>query len=483
MPDRTRLTDLPFFFLLGFIRNGESLQRTIIFPSLILLFLYAYQIRVYPDTAVSPATDTISTIIISGNNVTKTETVNYISRIYVGMKYDSIEIKKAKKRLKNTGLFFKVDVFSLHVENGYRIYIVLTEKFYLLPYDLGGELYSYRYGKKKQWWRLRVGMEYTNFRGKAEILRTSLSIWDWHSIGLGWSKPFLPSPWFFGIGASAHQFPDEVFRIDHSILRGAFTFGRNLPLNSKVQLSVMPLYRRRIMYDTGLVVNDTVKVYEAFSLLRWRTDFRESRFDPESGWMLAMDVRTNSLYNGIAPKYLQLYSDFRWYTAGLFPNHKVALRGTSIMRNNDAGVTHRLQLGGEGSIRGYARSQFGLRFIANNSFTLSAEYRFPLYHFPDMDLYPLSVVSPVFSRISYRIDGALIMDYGRVSPFFKDLFSVHPDQSESGIGIGAGLRAVTPTFERSVCFDLVWGTDPWAPRGYLRFKPQPAWHFYLDMYF
>lgn len=399
------------------------------------------------------------------------------------MPYDSAAIENAKRLLKNTGLFFKVDIFSLRGGDGYRIYIIVTEKFYLLPYDFGGELYSSRYGKPKRWWRLRIGMEYNNFRGKAEVLRVSASVFEWHSIGIGWYKPFLPSPWFFSFGVRADQMPDEVFLIDHSILRSSVTVGRKLPLRSKVNLSIMPMYRRRILYDEALIVTDTIHVSEAFTMLQWHTDYRDRYFDPTRGWMLAVNAQTNALYNGIAPAYGQFSTDIRWYNQGFRPSHHLACRITSIARTNDAGETHRLQLGGEGSVRGYARSQFGLTFIANNSLTLSMEYRFPIYQFPDMDLFLLSAISPVFSSIAYRIDGALIFDHGRVSTRFPDLFSPNPPKIETGTGLGFGLRAVTTTFERSVCFDLVWGTYPYAPRGSLYFMKKPVWHWYLDMYF
>ncbi len=448
----------------------------------------AYGGNPIPETAFP--SDTISTITVSGNKVTRTETLLYMCGIKTGMLYDSTLIEKARRRLKESGLFFKVDILSLKSSEGYRIYIILTEKFYILPYDLGGELFSYRYGKEKNWWRFRLGVENNNFRGKAEIVRFGISIWDWHSISGGWYKPFLPSPYYMWISASADQLPDEVFPIDHNILRGALTIGRYLPLYSRADISVMPLIRRREIYDSAvlatdnrLVLDSVMRVREAFLLFRWRTDFRNRIFDPTEGWVLFADVRTNTLYNGIAPRFWQFYGDFRWYNRGISSSHTVACRATATFRNTDAGVTHRLQLGGEGSIRGYARSQFGLSFIANNSLTLSMEYRFPLILFPEMKLLLIDGISPVFSSVSYRLDGAFILDYGKVTSRYEELFSSSPAHLESGAGIGAGLRIVTPTFERSVCFDLVWGTNPWASRGFLIFMRYPMWHFYLDMFF
>ena len=459
------------------------MRRYTIHLFIALFFLLTTASDIFSKAPEPDESTIITSVIISGNKVTKTETVRYLSGIFAGMPFDSSAIENAKERLKNTGLFFKVDILSLRSSDGYRVYIILTEKFYLLPYDLGGELYGYRYGKPKRWWRLRVGLEYTNFRGKAEVLRTSFSVFEWHSFGIGWYKPFLPSPWFFSFGIRADQLPDEVFLIDHSILRSSLTAGRKLPLHSRVEFSLMPMYRRRILFDTSLTATDTVRVSEAFSMLRWNTDYRDRYFDPTRGWMLTWDFRTNALYNGIAPAFGQFYTDFRWYNQGFLPSHRLACRFTSVARTNDAGITHRLQLGGEGSVRGYARSQFGRYFVANNTMTVSMEYRFPIYQFPDMDLVLLNMISPVFSSISYRLDGALIIDHGRLSTRFLDLFSPNPSHIESGTGIGVGLRAVTPTFERSVCFDLVWGTWPWSPRGSISFMKQPMWHWYLDMYF
>jgi outer membrane protein assembly factor BamA len=403
------------------------------------------------------------------------------------MQYDTILLDDAKRRLRQTGLFFKVDAFSLKVQLGYRVYIIVREKFYFLPYDFGGELYGLRYGKQKIWWRLRVGMEYRNFRGRAEILRVGGSIWDWHSLNAGWYKPLLPSPWYFSIGAAVHQLPDQIYALDHTILKSYVFFGRKLPYNSRAQFGLVPMYRRRIWYDTlklpAKIPEDTVHVSEAFSLLGFRTDHRSSYFDPDSGWLLNLSLQSNALYHGVAPSFLQFNGDFRMYLKGFHPTHKIAFRSTATFRNRDAGKTHRLLIGGEGELRGYARSQFGLMFYANDVITSSIEYRFPIYELPELPMYPLNEISPYFKAVSYRLDGALIFDYGRVAPQLEDLLTPFSDRIESGTGLGAGLRILSPTFEHSVCVDVVWGTYPWAPRGHLKFMPEPMWHFYMDLFF
>ena len=455
--------------------------RQLLLTAATVLFAACYTFS--NDTVSVSGPDTIISLIISGNRVTKTEVIHQYAKIETGMRYDSLLLVDIKKRLRRTGLFFKVDAFSLKVQPGYRVYIVVQEKFYLLPYDFGGELYALRYGKRDTWWRMRIGMEYRNFRGRGEILRVGASIWDWHHISAGWYKPLLPSQWYFSVGATAHQLPDQVFRLDHTILKSSALFGRKLPNNSRAELGIVPMYRRRIWHDSTTQPVDTVHVYEAFSLLRFRTDHRSSFYDPDSGWMLNMSLQSNALYHGVAPSFLQLNSDFRMYLPGFFPMHKIAFRTTAAFRNRDAGITHRILLGGEGQLRGYARSQFGLMFIANGSITSSVEYRFPIWDVSELPMYPLNEISPYFTSVKYRLDGALIFDYGRVAPELEDLLTPFSDRVESGTGLGAGLRLMTPTFEHTACFDVVWGTYPWTPRGHLKFMPEPAWHLYLDLFF
>jgi len=453
-----------------------------------LLLSLTFFFSVTPEcTAEAPlpvaSADTITTIIISGNKKTKSSVVEHLSGISIGARVDSSFSSIVKQRLMYTGLFSKVDVLLHQTSEGFRVYLLLAEKFYFLPYDFGGELYRYRYGNPKTWWRMRVGMEYNNFRGKAEILRTSFSFWDWKSLGIGWYKPLLPSPYYFAAGMSADMLPDEIFKIDHTILRSSATVGRKLPANSRVDASIAPMYRRRILFDSVLIPFDTVRVYEAFSILKFRTDHRDRLFNPSSGWMLSVDMRTNALYTRIAPTFGQLTSDIRMYMPGIEPTHTIAFRSTTTLRSNDAGVTHRLLLGGEGTVRGYARNQFGLYFYANNSFTASCEYRLPLYTLRNVPLYPLDQFLPELSSVTYRFDWAFILDYGRVSADYRQLFSIDGVKLERGTGVGGSLRLVVPELEHSVCFDVVWGTNPWAQRGYLTFMQQPAWHFYLDTYF
>ena len=316
----------------------------------------------------------IKQIHIHGNSHTRLEIIKLYLNIDTGMVYDSLQLIKGKKELESTDLFSKVDIFPFYKKEGVHIYVILAEKPYLLP-GLSGEIYNYKYGIHDPWWRLRVSLDHTNFRGKMEVLKTNFSIWDWKNVGISWQKPLLPSPYYFGIGSNIDVYPDEVEFTDHTSISGKLTVGRRFSSDSKTAISVIPSYKREIrqkivndtvfnsqadLSDTDdsmsikpVLIKDTLKTYEAFSAIGWVSDFRNNSFDPEKGWYFYTDIRTNYLYSGKYSPFIQFTSDFRLHHPGIFANNKVVYRIATIFRTADGGPLHRIQQGGEGTIRGY----------------------------------------------------------------------------------------------------------------------------------
>ena len=90
--------------------------------------------------------------------------------------------------------------------------------------------------------------------------------------------------------------------------------------------------------------------------------------------------------------------------------------------------------------------------------------------------------SDVFKSLNYNLDGALILDYGRMGQSLSDLFNNNSD-FESATGIGFGLRVMVPTLEKSANIDIVWGEDPKSGKGELRFTRNPTWHLYVDLHY
>lgn len=453
-----------------------------------ILFAVEYSIQATTsDISAQSSNGIIKSINIHGNKVTKTETIKLIFGVNEGDLYDSIKVNFGELCLESTNLFSKTDVFTLFKEDGPHIYIMVTEKFYLLPSDIGGELYNRKYGKREVWWRLQLGVEHINFRGKMERLRTSLSFWDARGAALTWYKPLLPSSWYIRTGASVNYYPDLNQNSNNIRASSILSVGRKTFKNSSISLGMQPSftretfqYKKAFETDSETVFIDTFKAYELYSDIAWLSDFRNSSYDPSRGWYLYTRIKSNHLYSGFNNAYLQFNTNFRLYHRGFFSKDKFAYRMGAVLRNNEAGRLYWFYYGDAGTVRGYSRSTLGYR--SNNGILLGIEYKFPIYSFPPLRLQFLNAISEALAEIRYHVDGALIFDYGRLSGNLKDLFDLSGKKTESGTGVGLGLRIIAPDFTRSVCFDLVWGKHLNTKWNDLKFYT-PVMHFYLDMFY
>lgn len=458
--------------------------KSIILASFILLLPSLAQAQVSAHSESIPKI--IRQINIYGNHQTRSSVI--LSRLLIdtGTVFDSTKLEDARDRLKSTGLFTRVDLFPMDKKDGIYLFIIVYEKFYYSLYDAGGELYGYKYGEKDMWWRLRMGLERSNFRGRMEILRTSFSFWDWRSFNIYWQKPLLPSRFYTGIGASVDYYPDEIFPVNHTDISSRVTFGRYFFKRSRAALSIIPRYRNeKSVENNDSITFYNIKAYEAYTAVGWLTDNRERFYDPSKGWLVSADVRTNQLYRGRSTLYYQLSTDTRFYHRGFFPDNKIACRLATVFRNTNAGPLNRLYYGGDGTVRGYLRLEIGgfigSKFLpANNSILFSTEYRFTLYEFPEIQLPLLASVSSSLSSIKYRLDGQFIFDYCRTGYDLDGLFSVRSDKIESGTGIGFGVRLQVPSLDHGISCDLVFGQDPKCGPGKIKFKP-PLLHTYIDM--
>ena len=470
--------------------------------SVIFLLFVPHLSPAQDSTHACSAPKIIRQINIYGNHQTKSFVI--LSRLLIdtGTFFDSTKLTEAKERLKSTGLFTRVDIFPMEKKDGVYLYVIVYERFYFSFYDAGGELYGFKYGNKDIWWRLRLGLEKSNFRGRMEILRTSFSFWDWRSFYAYWQKPLLPSRFYTGVGASVDYYPDEVFPVNHTDFSARFTLGRYFFKRSRAAISIIPRYRHEkpvgddsVLYSfsayraNNIVHNDSllysIKAYEAYATIGWLTDRRNHFYDPSSGWLVSADLRTNQLYSGRSTPFYQLSSETRLYHRGFFHDNKVACRIGTVFRNTNAGPLNRLYYGGEGSVRGYYRLEIGgfigSKFLpANNSILFSTEYRFTIYEFPEIRLPLLANISSSLSSIKYRLDGQFILDYCRTGYDLDGLFSFKSDKVESGTGIGFGVRLQVPSLDHGISCDLVFGQDPRSGFGKIKFR-SPVIHTYIDM--
>ncbi len=426
------------------------------------------------------STTFIKEIQILGNKKTSLKIVNYYLQLDTGMVFDSTLIAQAKTRLKSTDLFLKVDIISLLKNDGAHLYVVLIEGVYFTINDIGGNYFLRKYGKSEFWWRIHLGIENRNFRGQMEVLRTQISFWDWRGFNVSWLKPLLPSPYYTYIGFGIDQYPEENRKVDNICVYNRMMLGRVISPHVRSGIYVNPFYQR-IEKTDPLGFKTHLNLYEIFSGVNNSIDFRNDNFDTRSGFFLSSDLRTNALYPDKVASFTQLSNDLRFYIPSFIQDHRIASRLVVYLRDRNTRDVHQLQFGGEGSIRGFLRGDLPLRYYVKDAFLLSTEYRFKIYNFPPMRVPLLSNYNSTFSALEYRLDGAIFIDYGRMSPKFRELFKLNSNYIESGTGIGVGLRIMVPTLEKSASIDLAWGEDPRTGRSKVRFFKQPILHLYIDL--
>jgi outer membrane protein assembly factor BamA len=480
-------------------QTDKGVYNLRVFATYIFLLCMMLQAFGQDTTAITPGDSlTIREIVIQGNKRTDTSIVKYFLRIDTGTVYDSIKIAAARERLKSTDIFSKADIIKLVKGDGVHLYVILVEGLAYNLYDIGGEYYLRKYGEKSFWWRLHLGIEDKNFRGKMESLRLQASIWDWKSISAYWTKPLFPTPWYFSTGVTLEMAPGQWTKIDQSIISGRISVGRKAFSHSRIFAGLIPYHEKRERYaiieDTtrivdSLIINShketsVVRIDELFSYLATGTDYRNVRFDPSKGWAFYSIFQTNALHPDIVTPYYQFVGDFRFYQPFIFSNHKFATRLQLHMRTKYTGEYHEMGYGAEGSsARGYIRGQLPLNastLRACDAGFFSAEYKFMIYQFPPMDVPILWRFNNAFRNLDYRLDGALIFDYCRIAPSLEDLLSID-GTVQSGMGVGGSLRVLVPNLQKTAVIDLVWPSDPRRPRGETRFITSPTWHLYVDM--
>ncbi len=471
----------------------EKIIKVAVKKILVPLVLMLFTLTAFGEPqSVQDSGSVIRKIEIYGNKTTRPEILKLFFAFDTGFQLDSSLLQITRERLLRTQLYNKVDIFPFNREDGVHVFVVLEEAVRFTP-GYSGEYSTTMYGKKKFWWSLKLEGTFSNFRGRMEELSTSVSFWDARSLGVSWYKPFLPSPYFISSGAKVATSPDIMLHEDNLDVYYRFTLGRRIGSKSRIAISTAPTYRRKISEDTS-GFRDTTRIYEAYSMLSLVNDFRSSSFDPQKGWVLYSELRSNHLYHSKNNPYIQFSSDLRWYLP-LFFDDKLALRCALTLRNANAGENNRLLYGAEGQIRGYGRKALGWGLgrdiVANSAILLSAKYYKPIWKSPPL---PIPYLQPFLGidEITYRIDASLIADYAKLHHGPLDVLTFK-GPVQSGVGLGTGFRAVVPVLRQSVCLDVVYGRRTALPASYEKipwyiimagnYYWLPATHAYLDLFF
>jgi outer membrane protein assembly factor BamA len=432
----------------------------------------------------------IRSVEIIGNSTTHPEVFNRFVTFKVGDVLDVSALAATRNNLIKTQLYDKVDILPNMREDGVYVFIILKEAV-RQNFRYSGEYGTHIHGDKELWWSIHLDANLSNFRGRLEELSGGVSFWEHRGVRASWHKPLLSTPYFIGTAASISVYPDEWLPIDYRDISARMTVGRYIGKYSQVSLSAIPIQRRREIKEEILLIRDTIviplsstpDIYEAFGVLGLVNDLRNRRFDPQSGWFLRNEVRTNRLYYDLTEPFFQYRNDFRFYQPLLFDDMMV-LRFSMTLRDRDAGYYHRLLYGDAGQVRGYNQKELGWGFTANSSVLMSAKYHKPIWKAQPVGVPLLNTMYSNVQKISYRIDATLIADYARIysDPQGALLFKGH---NQEAAGLGGGIRVVFPEIRQSGCIDFVYGRHDKINKDGDRngYEWKPVLHVYFDLFY
>ena len=428
----------------------------------------------------------IRAVEIYGNVTTRPEILKRFITFDIGDQLDTSALRVTRNNLIRTQLFEGVNVFPHIREDGAHVFIVLKEAV-RLSLGYSGEYGTHKYGREKLWWSVHLDAGLHNFRGQFEDISGGVSFWERRGVRASWDKPFLSTPYSIGAAAAISIYPDEWLPLDYRDISARITAGRRVGRYSQVSLSAIPIMRHRTVREEIMLGNDATviplstipNIYEAFGVLSFVNDLRSSRFDPQKGWYLRNEIRTNRLYYDLTEPFVQFRNDFRYYLPMLFDD-MMALRLSVTLRDSEAGYYHRLLYGDAGQIRGYNQKELGWNFIANSSVLISAKYHKPVWKAPALKMPLVNTVYSGVNEISYRLDAALIADYARL---YKDPHGVllFEGPAQSGMGFGGGIRIVIPEIRQSGCIDIVWGRKETLQGSSHEWKK--VIHLYFDLFY
>ncbi len=507
----------------------------------------AAEILEMKDSLVVNRADTSSKIInqifISGCRVSNQNLVYELAGLVPGMEFDSTLLAKAKRRLQKTNAFTSVALLSVYHGVNYDIYIVVVEKFYWSLSEYGGEIYNQMYGLPKTWIRARAGIAYGNVGGRFETLRLRVTGWESRSVSIGWTKPFLPTLYYLGIGGGVGFGPDRSTPWNRFGLDASVTGGKNVLTKSRIYVNVNPAYRIMAYkgpanlgelsgahfdtvlyspqdflperYDTSWAKRYVRRINGADSLwdtVYWKgnrtyidpslhdtkddtvfsemmvtvgtsLDFKDKSFNPHAGLSISSLLTTNWLLpSNVSYRYIESNSDVRWYHRGFASHNTLAYWLKLILRDGDAGPFKRISAGGEGSLRGYGTDQLAWWFKGNNSLVGSIEYRFPIFTMPTIDFSVVSDLLRAYSSFSTRFDGALFIDAAHVWQHAWQPLETDPVSGREFFDNGIGFGAGIRLLAPTIGRSgcFDFGIAPSTDKNG-KLQLAPSWYLYLDM--
>ena len=419
-------------------------QNKILFIRLSLLLLSL----VYHTSslAAQDTTDTISTIVIVGNELTGDNVILRELKIKIGDKPDPAMIEESRMRVMNLFLFNRVE-FNLYPQDANSLILVIevTERLYFYPLPILTI-------NERDWskWSYGLSAVHMNFRGQNE--RIWLGLWFGYRPGFGidFSDPWAGDSLHLNTGINLMKTSynhHTITTMEESHITGNLLLGKwwGHHFNTSVilnydEIKVAPEFQ--FLMQSGNTTEHTIGL--ALSL---RHDTRDLYFYPASGWSNRFTIAQYGFFETYN-HYTDVEVDLRNYIS-LGP---IILAGRFYQKSSFGDVpVYRLNYIGFGErIRGH----FNKVSEGLNVQVLSAESRFhilPVRYF-SMNLPPIP--PQYLHNLKFGISAAFFIDSGIV---WDESNELEINNYKTGFGFGVHIHLpYVEIFRFDYGFDLDW---------------------------
>ncbi len=388
----------------------------------------------------------IIAIIIEGNRRTKGHIIMREMKSRVGGHVDRELVEGDQKRILNLGLFNRVEIQGLALEEGVQLFVIVDERWNLWPYPI-------LFVNDRDWDKLSygAGLLYFNFRGRNETISAS---------GWGGFNPALQldysNPWIFGrqhlFGRwrfYAERVQNRFFKasnleVNEKRVGGSFTIGKRFGYFTYVS---MLLGYSQLRFDPpvpGQTLNPSGRDVLPTLGLTYLYDARDLYEYPRAGTYLRVSARRV----GFGSEYIHYWRfgfDARRYQK-LSHHLTVAARVMMDVGHDQIPVYDLVYLGYQNRVRGHFFEKMSGRNLALGSVELRVPI-VPLRYFRAAgmpvikDMLPEALLE-MGRNTKFGVSLGVFADYGLVWSEAK-----FPELQNGLKGYGAGLHFHVPLID------------------------------------
>lgn len=396
---------------------------------------------------------TISKILVIGNDHTKDHVILREMKTEVGDPFDPERIETDRKRIQNLLLFTRVEIYPARAdENNVALVVLVAERWHFFPYPV-------LFRNERSWdkWSYGAGFIHNNLRGLNNKFFAEL----WFGYNPGGMFSYT-NPWF---GGDAH-FYWKILAYSRTIKsrtleysprfdefhRGlSLTFGKRWGYHTYATVAASYDYLRYPENYKHLLPSSSRAQHVPEVGAAFRYDTRDLYEYPRSGWYV--DVYVTQTYYPDQLNF-QLYgTDVRRYVS-LWGDVSLALRFALDLTHGDIPLFARHYLGYKERVRG----RFYDQREGENRALFSTELRFPILPVRYINLPSGSSIFGQYSTdLPFGVSGGLFLDAGDV--WYNESGTTMENRL---IGWGAGLHFHIPyadILRVEYAFDTDWNSQ------------------------